>query len=289
MQTWPVTVSSGYFAAVGTRLLEGRGFTHADANGDPVCVPSASEAAYFFPGEDALGRFVYSGGMDPNLDGKGKIDPKNQCRVIGVAEDARFHSLREAPPRMLYQPIGRDDMGPEFCLAVRSGSAGVADAAIRDAVRRVVPTAVPPTIFSFRDLVKEHLRQERMLVALSACFAGIALLLTGLGLYALLARSVLLRTREIGVRLALGAQPGEALQMVVWQGFRLALAGTVIGLAAALAVARLLGGVLFGIHPTDPFTLAAVVAVPLSVAWVASVIPGRRATKVDPMVALRYE
>jgi predicted permease len=289
MQTWPVTVSSGYFAAVGTRLLEGRGFTRADANGDPVCVPSASEAAYFFPGQDALGRFVYSGGMDPNLDGKAKIDPKDQCRVIGVAEDTRFHSLREAPPRMLYQPIGRDDMGPEFCLAVRSGSAGVADTAIRDAVRRVVPTAVPPTIFSFHDLVKEHLRQERMLVGLSACFAGIALLLTGLGLYALLARSVLLRTREIGVRLALGAQPGEALRMVVWQGFRLALVGTVIGLAAAFALARLLGGVLFGIHPADPFTLAAVVAVLLSVALVASVIPGRRATKVDPMVALRYE
>jgi len=153
----------------------------------------------------------------------------------------------------------------------------------------VAPTAVRPAIFSFHELVQEHLRQERMLVALSACFAAIALLLTALGLYALLARSVLLRTREIGVRLALGAQPGEALRMVIWQGLRLVLTGTLIGLAAALAVARLLGGVLFGIRPTDPFTLAAVVAVLLSVALVASIIPGRRATKVDPMVALRYE
>lgn len=289
MQTWPVTVSAGYFAAMGTRIVEGRGFIRADANGDPVCVPSASETAYFFPGQDALGRFVYSGGMDPSLDGKTKIDPQNRCRVVGVAQDARYHSLREAPPRILYFPIVRDDMGPEFCLAVRSGGAGIADAAIRDAVRRVVPTAVPPTIFSFHDLVKEHLRQERMLVALSACFAAIALLLTTLGLYALLARSVLLRTREIGVRLALGALPGEALRMVIWQGLRLVLAGMVIGLAAALALARLLGGVLFGIRPTDPFTLAAVVAVLLCVALVASVIPGRKATKVDPMVALRYE
>jgi len=209
--------------------------------------------------------------------------------VIGVAEDARYHSLREAPPRILYRPIVRDDMGPQFCLAVRSGSAGIADAAIRDAVHRVAPTAVRPAIFSFHELVQEHLRQERMLVALSACFAAIALLLTALGLYALLARSVLLRTREIGVRLALGAQPGEALRMVIWQGLRLVLTGTLIGLAAALAVARLLGGVLFGIRPTDPFTLAAVVAVLLSVALVASIISGRRATKVDPMVALRYE
>ncbi|MFZ0962591.1 MAG: ABC transporter permease [Terriglobia bacterium] len=289
MQTWPAAVSPGYFAAMGTRILEGRGFTRADAGGEPVCVASASAAAYFFRGQDALGRYVYSGGEDPSLDGKTKVDPKNTCRVVGVAEDARYSSLRQAPPRMLYRPIVKDEMAPEFCLAVRSGNAGMAAAAIRDAVHRVTPTAVPPAVFSFRELVDEHLVQERMLVALSACFAAVALLLTGLGLYALLARSVLLRTREIGVRLALGAQPGEALRMVVWQGFRLVLAGTVIGLAAALAVARLLRGMLFGIRPTDPFTLAAVVAVLLGVALGASVIPGRRATKVDPMVALRYE
>ena len=289
MQTWPLAISPGYFRAMGTRIVEGRGFTRSDASGDPACVLSTSAAAYFFPGQDALGKFVYSGGEDPSLDGKTKVDPKNQCRVIGVAEDARYHSLREAPPRMLYRPILRDDIGPEFCLAVRSGRAGIAAVAIRDAVRRVTPTAVPHTIFSFHDLVKEHLRKERMLVALSVCFAAIALLLTALGLYALLARSVLLRTREIGVRLALGAQPGEALRMVVWQGLRLVLVGMVIGLAAALAVARLLGGLLFGIRPADPFTLAAVVGVLLSVALVASIIPGRKATKVDPMVALRYE
>jgi predicted permease len=289
MQTWLEAVSPGYFAAMGTRILEGRGFTRSDVNGDPVCVPSASAAAYFFPGKDALGRFVYSGGEDPSLDGKTKADPKNACRVIGVAEDARYRALREAPPRILYRPIVRDDMGPQFCLAVRSGNAEVAAAAIRDAVRRVIPTAVPPAIFSFRDLVNEHLRQERMVVLLSGCFAAIALLLTALGLYALLARSVLMRTREIGVRLALGAQPGEALRMVVWQGLRLVLVGLVIGLAAALPVAKLLGGLLFGIRPTDPFTLGTVVGALLSVALLASVIPARKATKVDPMVALRYE
>jgi len=289
MQTWPEPVSPGYFAAMGTRIVEGRGFTRSDANSDPVCVPSASAAAYYFPREDALGKFIYSGGEDPSLDGKTKPDPKNTCRVIGVAEDARYHSLREAPPRILYRPIVRDDLGAEFCLAVRSGNADIAAAAIRAALRRVTPTAVLPAILSFRDLVNHQLRRERVLVALSACFAAIALLLTALGLYALLARDVLLRTREMGVRLALGAQPGEALRMVIWQGLRLVLVGIVIGLVAALAMARLLGGLLFGIRPTDPFTLAAVAGVLLSVALAASVIPGRRATKVDPMVALRYE
>jgi putative ABC transport system permease protein len=250
---------------------------------------SSSAAGYFFPGQDALGKFVFAGGEDPSLDGKTKADPKSQCHVIGVAEDARSRSLREAPPRTLYRPILKDDLGPEFCLAVRSERAGIAETAIRDAVRRVRPTAVPPSIFSFPDLVKQHLRQERMLVALSVCFAAIALLLTALGLYALLARSVLMRTREIGVRLALGAPRGEVLRMVIWQGFRLVLVGTVIGLGAALALGRLLGGVLFGIRPTDPCTLLAVTGVLLSVALVASVIPARQATKVDPIVALRYE
>ncbi len=190
---------------------------------------------------------------------------------------------------MIYRPIGKDDLGAEFSLAVRSGNAGIAAAAIREALHRVTPTAVPPEIFSFRDLVNEHLRQERMLLALSGCFAAIALLLTAFGLYALLARTVVLRTREIGVRLALGANPGDALRLVVWQGFRLVLAGTLIGLGAALAVARLLGSLLFGIRPTDLFTLAVVVAVLLGVTLLASIIPGHQATKVDPMVALRYE
>ncbi|MGO8787958.1 MAG: ADOP family duplicated permease [Terriglobia bacterium] len=289
MQTWPAAVSPGYFTAMGTRIIEGRAFTRSDANGDRVCVPSASAAAYFFPGQDALGKFIYAGGEDPSLDGKSKADPKNTCRVVGVAEDARYHSLREAPPRMIYRPIGKDDLGAEFSLAVRCGNAGVGASAIRDAVHRVTPTAVPPAIFSFRDLVNEHLQQERMLLALSGCFAGIALLLTAFGLYALLSRTVLLRTREIGVRLALGANPGDALRLVIWQGLRLVLAGTAIGFAAALAVARLLGSLLFGIRPTNLLTLGAAGTVLLGVALLASVIPGRKATKVDPMVALRYE
>ncbi|HUI40393.1 MAG TPA: ADOP family duplicated permease [Terriglobia bacterium] len=288
MHTWPESVSPGYFATMGTRILEGRGLARADQDTGRACVLSASAAAYFFPGEDALGRFVYSGGEDPSKDGK-DLDPGNACRVVGVSEDARFLSLREASPRMLYSLAEGDEWGTNVSLAVRSRTAGLAAAAIRDAVRRVTAAAATPAIFSFNDLVKQHLRQERMLVGLSACFAAIALLLTALGLYALLARDVLMRTREIGVRLALGARPGDALGMVIWQGFRLVLAGTAVGLAAALAVAKLLGSLLFGVGPADPVTLAAVVAVLLAVAFAASYVPGRRATRVDPMVALRYE
>jgi predicted permease len=287
VQAWPQSVSPGYFATLGTRILEGRGFTQADEK-DHVCVLSASEATYFFPGEDALGRFVYSGGSDPGKDGS-ELDPRDACRVVGVAEDARFLSLREVAPRMLYSLGPGDDWGPYVSLAVRSSSAGLAAAALRDAVRRVVPGAVEPTIFTFDELVQEHLRSERMLMALSVCFAGVALLLTGLGLYGLLARSVTLRTREIGLRLALGAHPKHARGLVVRQGIRLVLVGTAVGVALAVVVLRVLRSLLFGVRTTDPAILAGVAAVLFAVAFVASYVPARRVTKVDPMEALRYE
>jgi len=166
MQAWPESVSPGYFAALGTRILEGRGLSRADQNGSAVCVLSASAAAYFFPNEDALGRFVYSGGSDSSKDGS-DLDPKNAYRVVGVAEDARFLSLREAPPRMLYRLAADDEWGMRLSLAVRSPSPGIGADALRKAVRQAVPSAVPPTIYTLNELVETHLRQERMLMSLS--------------------------------------------------------------------------------------------------------------------------
>jgi predicted permease len=288
MQTWPESVSPGYFATLGTGILQGRAFAPSDESAGQVCVLSASGAAYFFPNEDAVGSFVYSGGSDPGKDGT-DLDPKSACRVIGVAEDARFLSLREAPPRMLYSLAASDDWGTNFSLAVRGSSPGVGAAALRNAARQVAPLAPAPAIYTFGELVNAHLQQERMLTALSICFAGIALLLTGLGLYGLLARSVLLRTREIGLRMALGARPRDALIRVAWQGWRLVLSGAVAGLAAALVLNRLLRSLLYGVETANPIMLAGVAGVLLVVVVVAASIPAIRATRVDPMEALRYE
>ena len=288
MQTWPESISPGYFGTIGTRILEGRGLTRADRDGTNVCVLSASAAAYFFPNQDALGQFVYSGGADASKDGRDR-DPRNACRVVGVAEDARFLSLREAPPRMLYRLAAGDDGGTIVSLALRSASTGMGAAALRNAVRQVVPSAVAPTVFTFNDLVDAHLTQERMLTMLSLSFAGVALVLTALGLYGVLACSVTVRTREIGLRLALGARPREALGLVVGQALRLVLSGTGFGLVAALGVTRLLRSLLFGVQPGSPLILAAAAALLIVVAMLASYLPARRATKVEPMVALRYE
>ena len=288
MHTWPAFISPGYFAAMGTRITEGRAPARADQNGSAVCVLSASAAAYFFPNEDALGQFVYSGGSDPTNDGK-DVDPKNACQVVGVAEDARFMSLREAAPRMLYRLAAAGDWGTSFTLAVRSSGTENGAAALRKAVHDVVPTAFPPTLFTFNELVNSHLQRERMLMMLSLGFAGIALLLTALGLYGVLARSVTLRTREIGVRVALGARQQDMFVLVIRDGVKLVLLGGGLGLAVSLAATRLLRTLLFGVSATEPWMLIGVVAVLLWIAFPACYIPARRATRVDPMVALRHE
>lgn len=289
MNVWGESVTPDYFAAMGTRILQGRPFNQADLNGEQVCVLSASAARYFFPNEDAIGRFVYSGGGDQNQDGKTKISASDTFRVIGVAADARFQSLREPAPRMLYALGEKEAFGNPFFLIARGPRDAVVSGAIRESVRRVVPTAEAPTVFSFYQLMATHLRRERMLMALSASFAGIALLLTVMGLYGLLMRSVVVRTKEIGLRLALGARPKDALGLVLRHGLRLVVVGAVLGLAAAIGVTRLLGTLLFGVSPTDPLILTGVVVALFAFALAASCLPAWRAAHIDPMQALRHE
>jgi predicted permease len=289
LQTWPKEVSADYFPAIGTPILKGRGFAHADLNGAPVCVLSTSAAQYFFPGEEAIGRFVYAGGEDRALDVKAPADPKDTCQVIGIAADARFQSLREPAQRAIYHVIPQSEIGNDFFIVVRGRSVALSTSAIRDAVRKSALEAPEPTVFTFNQLLAEHLRQERMLMALSACFAGVALLLTALGLYGLLSRNVVIRKKEIGLRLALGAQPRDALVLVLWQGLRLVILGSVLGSLAAFGAARLLRSLLLGVQSDNPFLLIAAVAALFIVALAASCIPAWRASRVGPMEALRYE
>ncbi len=286
MRTWVEFASPTYFEVMGTRILEGRGFTHADENGARVCVLGSSAAAYFFPNEDAVGRFVYSGGEDPQKDGQ-DLDPRNACRVIGVSEDARFLSLREPAPRMLYNPVTDWEWGTQASFAVRSSS--LAAEAIRNAVRKQVPGVPDPEIFTFDELIKNNLEKERMLMSLSVSFGCVALLLVALGLYGVLARSVTLRTKEIGLRLALGAQPRDVVMQVIRRGLHLVIVGAIISVPVALASMRLLKGLLFGINPDNPVAFAMVVVLVFVVVVGVSCIPAWRAARVDPMVAMRYE
>ena len=288
MQTWVEPASPAYFEVMGTRILEGRGFTQADEGGARVCILSSSAAAYFFPNEDAVGRFVYSGGEDPHEDGQ-VLDPRYACRVIGMSEDARFLSLREAPPRVLYNLATVDEWGTGVSFAVRSSSSSLAAEAIRNAVQRQVPGIPDPEIFTFNELIENHLEKERMLMSLSVSFGCVALLLVALGLYGVLARSVTLRTKEIGLRLALGAQPRDVVMQVIRRGLHLVIVGAIVGVPVALASMRLLKGLLFGINPDNPVAFAMVLLVVFVVVVGVSCIPAWRSAKVDPMVALRHE
>jgi putative ABC transport system permease protein len=288
METWPELVSPDYFATIGTSIEQGRGFLTQDLAGPQVCVLSISAARHFFPDENPIGRLMFAGGDSPESDGMAKVDPADTCSVVGIAEDAHFRTLRENPPRVIYRLLPTDETKTTLSLAVKSQNSGAAVSAIRVAVRSVAPAAIEPTPYTFTELVKEDLKRERMLTVLSTSCAAIALLLTALGLYALLARLVTLRTREIGIRLALGSRPQSVLGLVIREGMKLVLSGVALGLVPSLVAPHLLKSLLFG-ATSNSLTFAGTVAALMVVAVTACYIPARRASKVDPMVALRYE
>jgi ABC-type antimicrobial peptide transport system permease subunit len=205
---------------------------------------------------------------------------------VGVSADANYQDLRSAVEPTVYVPSENGYASFE----VRTASDPMA---VLPAVRRVIRDTDPNLpVFKPRtqtEVIDSLLGNERMLAKLASTFGALALLLACVGLYALLAQEVTRRTREIGIRMALGAERGRLLGMVVGLGLALAVCGIALGVAGAWALTRYLGNLLFGVKPMDPVSLAAVAAILLAVALAACALPARRATKVDPLVALRYE
>ncbi len=281
---WGQPVSPGYFAAMGTRILEGRALRKSDLQGPQACVVSEAAAQYFFPGQDPVGRTLYTA----NPSASKAIDPQNTCRIVGLAEDARYKSLREPPPRLIYS-LMTEYSSPQFSLAVRSNAAAQAVAGLREAVRQAAPSAPAPSIYTFSQLVDWHLSRERMLIRLAGSFAAIALLLTAVGLFGLMMRAVAQRSHEIGVRMALGAGPAQVARAVfartAWQVLTGLAAGTLLGSYATEWMKSLLTGV----SPGDLWIYAGAGALILAVGFLAAALPLRRALAIDPMEALRSE
>ncbi len=283
-----VSATPGFFAAAGTRILSGTP-AFAASHAIQPCVLSKVMASYFFPGENPIGQEIHYT-VAGKADGT-DIDPKNiACVVSAVAEDVRYQSLRKPIAHAVYLMGSPDQQESSYNnLCVRAGSTDLAIAALRQAVKEVIPPGAEITISSFTGLADFDLNRERILVSLSGIFALLALLLTALGLYGLLMRSVNLRTREISIRVALGAQRKAILVALGKRAFLEVLvglgAGTVVGFLLNRAIQKLLN--LPGATGVTGYLLATVLI--LTVAALAVLAPARRASNVDPMQGLRAE
>ena len=281
-----IPVSQDYFRALGIPLLAGRFFDDSDrVPNRHTLVINESMARRYFEGGNAVGQRLQTGDADPK---------SYWCTIVGVVGDVKYEGLDVKEQPTMYVPYTDDGWNPWFTqsmsLVVRTSAkpAQVA-AAARIAVAKLDPTVPVANVFTVDQLLSKSVAAPRFRTMLMATFAVLALVLAAIGVYGVLAYSVERRTREIGVRVALGAQRSGVLWLVISRGAKLALAGVGIGAGISLILTRLMSSLLYEISATDPLTFCAVAAFLFAVALAACYVPARRAMKVDPMVALRYE
>lgn len=275
------TVSPDYFRVMRIPLLQGRFFSEQDAPANPkVAIISETLAQRYFPNQDPIGRQMKFG-FPPNSDVSHEI--------VGVVGDVRDAALSRKPGPMMYVPFAQAPLYGGEVVVRSSLSASSVAASIRQATHAIDKNLPVTDIESFPDVLGQSVSQERFRTFLLGSFSAIALVLAAVGIFGVISYSASQRTHEIGIRMALGAQRRDVLRLIVGQGARLALLGLSVGVVAALLLTRLMASLLYSVSATDPVTFAAVIIVLLGVALLASYIPARRAMKVDPMVALRYE
>jgi putative ABC transport system permease protein len=284
----PVTnyyvVSPDYFKAMGIQLMRGRAFTAQDGASAPrVAIINETMARKHFQDEDPIGkRISVTNSQEPIY-----------REVVGVVADVKQHGLSRPTPSQFYEPFAQQPL-PFFTLIVRgSNDPSSLAAAVRAEVLKLDKEQPIARVRPLETIVSDSIARQRFSMLLLAIFAAVALVLAAVGLYGVVSYSVAQRTHEIGIRMALGASSSDVLRMVIGQGMRLAGAGMLFGLVGAFVVTRALKGMLsdllFGVSVSDPVTFTAIPLVLLSVALAATYIPARRATRVDPMVALRHE
>ncbi len=274
-------VTPQYFATLGTVLVAGRDFGPQDSLTAPlVAVVNETFARKYFPGRSPIGQ-TYSQGSSAN---------RTVTEIVGLVRDAKYRTIRDDAPPTAFVPMAQEkEPRTSRNLVVRAaGSPAALTAAVRDAVGAMSPE----TTLRFRLLetqVADSLTHDRVLATLSGFFGALALGLSAVGLYGLLAHSVARRRREIGIRMALGSTPGGVMRLILGDGLRLAAAGVALGVAAALAATRVLAVFLYGVDARDPLTLAAVGGLLVAVAAAACSGAARRAARIEPVIALRHE
>jgi putative ABC transport system permease protein len=288
--------SPDYFRTLGIALRQGRPFASEDkSNSQPVAIINETLARRFFPNEDPVGKTIWMGAPE-NL-----LPPEAQTLVgrfprrliVGVVSDVKGGSLNQPTPALVYAPLTqhrREGWSNNLMLAVQTSTTPEAlTSAIREQVRALDPDQPVTSVRTIDELLDRTLSQAKFSLLLFGLFAALALVLAAIGIYGVMATAVAQRTHEIGLRMALGAQKRDVFRLVIGEGMMLVLIGVAAGLASAVALTRLMSTLLFGVSATDPMTLALITLLLATVALLACYLPARRATKVDPMIALRYE
>lgn len=274
-------VSPGYFEAMGIPLLRGRGFTEADTEAAPHSVViNQAMADRFWPHQDALGKFVNLFRPDRS---------RLRAQVVGIAKTGKYQSLAEEPKPFLYRCM-LQDYEPGVQIVVRTqGDTAQVISGLRHQVQQLDSRMALVGVETFAQHMQLPLFPAQATGVVLGTFGLLGMILAVIGLYGVIAYLVSQRTHEVGVRMALGATGADVLQLVVWQGLQLTLIGVGLGLVGAFAITRVLSSLLYGISATDPISFFSVAVLLTGVALLASYIPARRATRVDPMIALRYE
>src|SRR5262245_4636993 len=275
--------SAGYFAAMDIPLLQGRLFDSGDTVNSPhVAVISRSLARRYWPNEDPIGKRIQFGSMDTD---------KRLLQVVGVVGDVRNALDTEAGPMVYAYSLQRPQWWQVSSLSIVARGTNQPQSlipAMRAAVEALRPD-VPLRFCTLDQVLSSSLDQRRFIMALFGVFAAVALLIAAIGVYGVMAYTVTQRTQEIGIRMALGAQAADVLRLTLGQGMRLSVTGVALGLLAAFALTRLMKSLLFGVEATDPLTFTIIALLLMIIALSACLIPARRATKTDPITALRHE
>ncbi|HZQ56376.1 MAG TPA: ABC transporter permease [Bryobacteraceae bacterium] len=279
-QVWANRIGPGYFRTMRTPLFGGREFQWTDTDESiPVAILNEAAAKKLFPNERALGQRV-------SLDGKTMIE------IVGIVADAKYLKLRDAAPPTLYSPVTQDLKRQQAALTLlvrTTGPPAPVIAAVGKIVRRHFPDIPPPAALSMDQTIADALATERMMAAVALFFGALALLITAIGLYGTLTYATERRTGEIGIRLALGAKPKDIISLVYKENGAIALIGCAVGIAGSLAASKLIASFLYGVSARSPLLFAASAVVLFCVATAASLIPARRAARIDPVAAIRHE
>ncbi|MGC1106510.1 MAG: ABC transporter permease [Candidatus Acidiferrales bacterium] len=277
-----LSISESYFKTMGIPLIRGRAFTSDDTvTSSPVVIVDEVLAKALFKGEDPLGRRI--------ILGRPITDTERIAQIVGIAADVKDSEIDEPSVHDIYIPYQQAPIRWEFLIVRTVGGPSLLLPSVRKAVATVDPDEPIEDVATMEEILNDSLGSRRFSTTLLGVFSFIALVLAAIGIYGVISYAVVQRTAEFGLRLALGATPQSLLMLVMRNGLRLAIIGCAVGTASALAVTRLMRGMIYGVSATDPLTLAASVVVIVLVAAAAVFIPARRAMRVSPIIALRYE